>query len=73
MNDYPSEWDVMEEEDPQPAEVPEYVPPRRRTAPPPPRPRRQPPARRGLDGLLSRLALALSVLALIVAGAPRPA
>ena len=64
MNDYPSEWDVMEEQDPQPAEEPEYRPA------PAPRPRRQPtppPSVRRREGRLSGLALAVAILALIVA------
>lgn len=65
MNDYPSEWEVVEEQDPQPPEEPEYQPPAR------PRrryPQETPPRRSGGNGL-ARLALAVSVLALIVAGA----
>ena len=69
MNDYPSEWDIMEEQDPQPAEEPDYLPPepRPRRQAPPPRVRQQQPVRRG-GNWMSKLALAISILALIVAG-----
>lgn len=72
MSDYPSEWNIMEEQDPQPAEAPDYPPPeprpRRRQAPePPPCRARQRSARSG-GSWLSVLALIISILALIVAG-----
>ena len=65
MNTYPPEWDTMEEE--QPVIEAEYPPPSRRQAPPP-RSRQAPPGRGGGKGL-SVLALIVSVLALILAGA----
>lgn len=69
MNDYPSDWNSVEEQTPQIPEEPEYP------LAEPPRPRRRPaqeampsrPGRRGGDGL-SKLALAVSVIALAVAG-----
>lgn len=63
MNDYPSEWEVVEEQVPQPLKEPEYqapVRPRRRPS------QETPPRRSGGNGLV-QLALALSILALIVA------
>lgn len=70
MNPYPSEWDVMEEE--QPIVEAEYEPPQPVPAPrpsrqaPPPRARQQRPGRQGGNGL-NILSLAISVLALILA------
>lgn len=62
MNQYPTELESLEEEQP------EYTPPRpSRQAPPPPR-RRQPSQCSGGNGL-GVLALVISVLALILAGA----
>lgn len=70
MNEYPPEWDVVEEQPPQPSVEPLPAPrPRGRQEPepPPPRPRRQPSGRR--DGnAISKLTLIISVIALILAG-----
>lgn len=70
MNQYPPEWDTLEEEQPViEAEPPQSAPAPRpsRQAPPPPRRRQQPPDRKGGKGL-SVLALVISLLALILAG-----
>ena len=66
MNAYPPEWDTMEEEQPV-VEVEPARPAAPRRQSPPPRSRQQPAAPNG-NGL-SKLALAIAILALIVAGA----
>lgn len=69
MNQYPPEWDTMEEE--QPVIETEYQPsqePPRPVRPSPPPRSRQVPSRRSGRGI-NWLALAISILALILAGA----
>ena len=70
MSQYPPEWDTLEEEQPviETEYQPSQEPPRPVRQAPPPQRRQQPSGRSGGNGL-SRLTLAVSVLALILAGA----
>ena len=70
MSQYPPEWDTLEEEQPviETEYQPAQEPPRPARQAPPPQRRQQPSGRSGGNGL-SRLTLAVSVLALILAGA----
>ena len=70
MSQYPPEWDTLEEEQPviETEYQPAQEPPRPVRQAPPPQRRQQPSGRSGGNGL-SRLTLAVSVLALILAGA----
>ena len=68
MSQYPPEWDTLEEEQPviETEYQPSQEPPRPVRQAPPPQRRQQPSGRSGGNGL-SRLTLAVSVLALILA------
>ena len=68
MSQYPPEWDTLEEEQPviETEYQPSQKPPRPVRQAPPPQRRQQPSGRSGGNGL-SRLTLAVSVLALILA------
>ena len=70
MNQYPPEWDMLEEEE-QPVVEQEYVQPAPAPGPrrqvPPPRSRQAPPSRGSGNGL-SKLSLVISILALLLAG-----